>query len=284
MIIDWKTIFAGIAIVVSLISLFISIKNYRFSRRQHAEKQDLDFRKILAAEHKPYLELYHKELLKIKAISNDLSSLLNTTNSNIGTLFQKYSVKSLVNYDNLGCTYDQTHELIKQAFQRELSWQTPENIYSRLTFFKNVDFKDYDGLNPDFFNFQSIKKNIVMLEDLIPNENKSKLYNDFLLEIDSLATFFDSNDESIKESIEILENELMKNSFEEFPLKYSYKLYRLYKQLLNLLKFISQSRIQLIFKYERTPYLKTNTIVFIGANIAIINALLNAVVFSYLEE
>lgn len=284
---DWRTLFSGFAIIIASISLFISIKNYKFSKQQHQEKQDFDFKKTLASEHKSYIDLYSQELQKIKKITDNLSHLLVSTNSNIGLSFEKYENNFLTEHfitRHLRHIYDETHELIKDSFKNQLSWQTPQYIYSRLTYFKNLRFDDDDSLNPDILYIKQIKKNVQLLSCSINQDDQSKLYNDFLSILKELAVFFEKINDEIIKSTEILENALIKNSFEEFKLENNYKLYRLYIQLINFLKFVSHCRIQQVIEYEKNPNFKINNIVFIGANICIINELLLRVSFNIWEE
>lgn len=124
---------------------------------------------------------------------------------------------------------------------------------------------------------------MAILEKSIDKNQQQKFYSDFLIEIKPTVEFFQKILPDIKISIENLENGLEDNKIENFNLQQNYRAYRLYIQLLNFLKLIDKSWIPLLLDYDQEPYLPISKIVYIGANMSILNELISRVHGSYWE-
>ena len=283
---DFKVIFSGIAVVISFVALIASFISLYYSRQQHKENKALAIEKFIIENSKFYIELYNQEYKKIKKITGDLSILLVQTNTNIGSLFEKYENSYRKDHDistYLRHIYNDTHELIMKSFKSELSYQSPGNLYWRLAYFKNITLDDENKVNNNIeFGFD-IKNGIAILEKSINKNKQQKLYDDFLIEIKPTVEFFQKILPDIKLSIENLENGLDQNKIENFSLQQNYRAYRLYIQLLNFLKLIDKSWIPLLLDYDQEPYLPISKIVYIGANMSILHELISRVSGSYWE-
>lgn len=87
---DFKIIFSGVAVVISFIALITSFISLYYSRKQHNENKALAIEKFIIENSKFYIELYNQEYKKIKKTTSGLATLLVQTNTNIGSLFEKY--------------------------------------------------------------------------------------------------------------------------------------------------------------------------------------------------
>ena len=288
--IDLKTVFAGIAVFISVLSYFKAKRSLEYSQKQHEENKAITLKEFILSKSEFYIDLYNTEYLKINKLTGELSTLCASTNTNIGLLFDHHE-NNFRNEESgfqkaLRHVYDETHKLIMESFKDEISWQTPENLYWRLAYFKKIDISlgDEEDIN-NYIKFnQKIKQGIFLLSKSIDKNRQQELYDDFLKETKSIVNFLEKISKEVKVSIENLENGLQKNKIENFDLQQNYKVYRLYKQLLNFLKLIDQSRINSLQSYERDPYLPISKIVYIGANMSILNQLIFRVSGSYWED
>ncbi len=285
---DFKTIFAGIAVILSVISLFIARKSFEYSKESHQENKRINYDNFITSESKYYIELYSNEHIKFKQFNNDLSTVMGSANRSIGELFELYENKYKKEQNisqALRHIYVDTHELISKVYEKDLSWQTPEYIYNQMNYFRNIHIDlDLKRINEYILNDERIKNNLNILSKSINKEDGQKIYDDFLLKIKPVNLLINDKLEDIKKSIQNLEEGLDKNKAENFDLQENYKLYRLYrlyKQLLNHLKMIERSWIKSLLKYDKTPFLPIIRIVYIGANMTMINELIFRVNGSY---
>lgn len=287
--IDFKTLFSGIAVIVSIFSYDKARKSLKLSQKQHEENQRLNIRQALSIQYKEYIEIYNSEFEKHKQLTSELSTLINRTNSSIGDIFDFYD-NGYRSEKNQGKharhVYNEAHELIKKVFQDELSWQTPECIKDRLSYYRHLDLSSCETEDKGFHLHydKSIKENIYTLNKAINPENKDKFTQDVLSKIYEFKQFYDKNKKTISSSILALENGLSKNKLEEFKLQENYELYRLYKQFLYLLKHIQKSSIIFLSNDQDTKYINIGDIIAYGADMSIINNLILNVSFLTYEK
>jgi len=288
--IELKTLFIGASSIAAFSSLFIALRSYKLAKKAYNLNEntyqlnkDIAENEYIDTNSKPYIKIYNEELKNIKKVTNRLSHLLISTNSNLGHTFENY--QNSYNKENginkhLRHIYDETHELIAKSFDDELSYQTPENIYSRLAGFKNINISiDLErNITGNEYKSKQIITNIAILTNSINNPDQEKLYKDFTDAMKEIVEFLVSIKENIESSMKKLEDGLSDNQIENFNLQENYKLYKLYKQLLIFSKLINQSKITAI---EDNPYLPISTIIYYGSNMHILNEILLRVSFRY---
>jgi len=288
--IDLKTLFAGIAVFISILSYNKAKRSLEYSQKQHEENKAIALKEFILSKSEFYIDLYNIEYLKISKLTNELSALCVLTNTNIGLLFDSYENNFRNEQDGfnqaLRHIYNETHELIMKSFKDEISWQIPENLYWRLAYFKKIDINlgDEKDIN-DYIKFdKEIKKGIFLLSKSIDKKNQQQFYDDFLTKMKPITTYLEQISKEIQISIKNLENGLQKNKIENFDLQQNYQVYRLYEQLLNFLKLIDQSKINSLQDYDQSPYLPISKIIYMGANMSILNQLIFRVRGSYWED
>lgn len=252
-----------------------------FTKEKTRKDEELGYNKYLIENSKKYIDIYNKELKKTKENTEKFSFLLNNTNKKIGELFDCFQTKN--SNKCLRHIYDEVIEDIEKNFHIELSYQTTENIYSRLAYFKNINLNIDKEITfiKDFFLSKNIYKNLQILENSI--SQKDKLYTEFIAEMHDFVDYHTNILPHIEQSIKNLENSLTDNKIEVFKFKENYKAYRLYKQLLLFLKYIEQTRIPTLIQDKEIPFLPISQIVYIGANLKIINEVLLRVYYDYYE-
>lgn len=284
--IDYKTVFAGVAVVISALSYQKARKSLKLSQEQHEENKKLNIRKALSEQYKEYVETYNDEFNKHKQIMSDLSTLLNRTNSSIGDIFDFYDNKFRTEYNERMYArhiYNEVNELIMKSFQEELSWQTPENIKFRLNYYRDINVESLESKNQNKVSpyDQTIQNDMHTLDRLVDKNKKKEFFSDIMQKVLEVRNFFKTHEETISSSIVVLERGLAKNKLEEFKLQENYELYRFYIQLLHLLRHIQKSSINYISDKDY-PYLYTGKIVAYGADMSMINDLiLNVSFFTY---
>lgn len=284
--IDYKTVFAGLAVVISVLSYLKASKSLKFSQVQHEENKKFNLRKALSEQYKEYVTTYNDEFNKHNQMMSDLSTLLNRTNSSIGDIFGFYDNKFRTEYNDRKYArhiYNEAHELIMKSFQEELSLQTPEFIKEVLNYYRDLNIESLETRNKNllFPYEQTIQNDIYTLDRLVDKDKKKDFFSDVMEKILEVRNFFKTNEEAINSSIVLLERGLAKNKLEEFKLQENYELYRFYTQFLCLLKHIQKSPITYISD-KNFSYLYTGMIVEYGADMSIINDLiLNVSFFTY---
>ena len=276
---DTKTIFIGLSTLVSFSSLVIAIKSYRFTKEKNEKDRELEYSNYLIENSKKYVDLYNSELKKTKENTDNFSHLLVKTNIKIGELFDFFQTKT--SSKHLSHIYDEVIEDIEKNFDIELSYQTTENIYDRLARFKNINLnidKEITFIDNTFLS-KKIYENLQVLENSI--SQKDQLYTVFIAEMHDFIQYHTNILAHVKESIKNLENGLSDNKIETFNFQENYKAYKLYKQLLLFLKYIEQTRIPTLIQNKEVPYLPISQILYIGANLKIINEVLLRVYFNY---
>jgi len=288
--IELKTLFIGAPSIAAFSSLLIALRSYKLAKKAYSLSENTyQFNKDIAENEyiirnsKPYIEIYNRELKSIKKVTNRLSHLLVSINSHLGYTFESY--QNSYNKENgiskhLRHIYDETHELIAKSFEDELSYQTPENIYSRLSGFKNINIGiDLErNITGNEYKSKQIISNIAILTNSINDADQKKLYKDFIDAMKKIVEFIVSIKGDIESSMKNLEDGLSDNQIENFNLQENYELYKLYKQLLIFSKLINQSEITAI---EDNPYLPISTIIYYGSNMHILNEVLLRVSFRY---
>jgi hypothetical protein len=284
--IDYKTMFAGIAVVISALSYQKARRSLKLSEEQHEENKNLNIRKALSEQYKEYVDIYNNEFHKHNQMMSDLSTIINKTNSRIGDIFDFYDNKFRTEYNDRMYArhiYNEVHELISKSFQEELSWQTPENIKFRLNYYRNINVESLESKNQNKVSHydQTIQNNMYTLDQLVDKTKKKEFFNDVMQKILEVKNFFKNHEETVKSSIVVLERGLAKNKLEEFKLQENYELYRFYIQLLYLLRHIKKSSINYISDKD-FQYLYTGKLVAYGADLSMINDLiLNVSSFTY---
>ena len=283
--IDYKTVFTGLAVMISGLSYLKASKSLKLSQAQHEENKKLNLRKALAEQYKEYVEIYNDEFNKHNQMLSDLSALLNRTNSSIGNIFDLYDNKFSADYNDrkyASHIYNEVHELIMKSFQEELSWQSPGNIKEKLDYYRDINIESLETENRNFgFPYaQTIQNYIYILDQLVNKDKKKDFFSNVIQKILEVRNFLKKNEEAINSSIIALKRGLIKNKLEEFKLQENYELYRFYIQLLYLLEHIQKSSINYID--IESSYLYTGKIVAYGADMSIINDLiLNVSFFTY---
>ena len=274
-----KTIFIGISTLVAFISLIISMKSYRFTKKRSEEDREIEYNKYLNENSKKYINIYNKELKNTKESTEGFSHLLVSTNTKIGELFDLFRNKT--SSKHLRHIYDEIIEDIEKNFDSELSYQTVENIYNRLAYFKNINLNEDNEITflDNSHLSEKIYKNLQILENSVSNKNE--LYKEFISIMDDFIKYRANILNTIKQSIKNLEDSLNDNQIETFNFQENYKAYKLYKQLLLFLKYIEQTRISLLIQSKEPPFLPISQIIYIGANLKIINEMLLRVYFNH---
>lgn len=284
--IDYKTMFAGIAVVISALSYQKARRSLKLSEEQHEENKKLNIRKALSEQYKEYVDIYNDEFHKHNQMMSDLSTLINKTNSSIGDIFDFYDNKFRTEYNDRMYArhiYNEVHELISKSFQEELSWQTPENIKFRLNYYRDINVESLESKNQNKVSpyDQTIQNDMYTLDQLVDKTKKKEFFSDVMQKILEVKNFFKNHEETVNSSIVVLERGLAKNKLEEFKLQENYELYRFYIQLLYLLRHIQKSSINYISDKD-FPYLYTGKLVAYGADLSMINDLiLNVSSFTY---
>lgn len=284
--IDYKTVFAGLAVIISALSYQKASKSLKVSQEQHEENKKLNIRKALSEQYKEYIEIYNHEFNKHDQMMSDLSTLINRTNSSIGDIFDFYDNNFRTEHNDRKYArhiYNEVHELILKSFQEELSWQMPENIKFRLHYYRDLDTESLETKSKNRISpyDQAIQNDMYTLDQLVDKNKKKEFFNDVMQKILEVRNFFEKHKETINSSIILLERGLVKNKLEEFKLQENYELYHYYIQFLNLLKHIQKSPINYISDKE-FPYLYTGRIIAYGADMSMINDLiLNVSFFTY---
>lgn len=164
----------------------------------------------------------------------------------------------------------------------ELTWQNPQYIYSHLSIFKNLypelDFKNkllslekskcknsgVLGLS-DLLNATLFRKQFLELTCSINENNFLEIYNQIITQCQPLINYLSKIKLPIKHSLNELEINYNKNKLEPFKLYEDSRLYDNFCQLMNLLTFINQSRLNSFINIKsRAPYNTLSQILYIG--------------------
>lgn len=298
-------IYHYIAIFISTLSLGVSIFTFRQSYKLNLDTRNLNFRKVLSEQFDEYSTLLHSEYWKLKDDLSNLSSILCHTNSGIGQIFDEYDSRE----KNMSSEYQRylrhlyvdLHRDIASSFEYELSWQTTENIYSRLEIFRHLDH-EYDlkkvkkpnnifsSKENNTYNDYTLKESkafidsFIELTESIKVSDSMEFYNEFVEKCNNLIKALKQIQIKCKKSYNFLESATIKNNLQEFKLWEYSPLYTKYNRFKCLMNFIDKTRISDLESISESPYLTVSQIVYYGANIDMINKLLCKTIFSFEES
>jgi hypothetical protein len=298
-------IYHYLAITISLISLGISIYTYKKTYKLNLQSSNLNVRKSISEQFDEYSTLLHSEYCKLNEDLSKFSTILSCSNTVIGNVLDKYDSRSSntsKNYQKcLRHIYCDLYRDITASFKYELSWQTTENIYYRLSVIRDLRTTDLNTTTAYWQNlFQSntntnqypestliesegFIKSFVELTESIDESKYKNLYNETVNACGELKEFLKDIKPRCKESYDLLESGVIKNNLQEFKLWEYSPLYTRYRQFQRLLKLIDQSRLCSLNIVEDTPHLTLSQIVYFGANIDMINNLLCSTLCGFRE-
>lgn len=252
--ISLETLLSVLALVISVVSLYLSYKKYKLGDIHHKEILQFEITKHNDEKLKPYQDLYYNEFLKIKEILQNIPVL----NDRIALLFHQYS-KDKKEY--LNHTYLDIESFILKTLGDEIWWQNIENLNSKISSVTSLGIGGYHM-------FSNIESDVLKLENLLDKTLYTKLELDYIDVFTEFGSYFKSVEEDLKIALEKYSNILHKAQKEE--INFNYKLHREYQQIVNLLKFMLSLIGEINVNLYGTIKTLTQAIIIMGVKLRII--------------
>lgn len=287
-----------IPIGISVLSLFISVYTFRATYKLNLDTRNLSHRRAFSEEFKEYSDLLHEEFWKIKGDLSELSGILCMTNSEIGNIFDMYDGRNKPHTKALRHVYADLYRAVTKRFKSQLSWQTYQYIHFELSSLKDLDpGRDFEKKQQRVFPFFKKKEVWFWNRGLISSESFAEEFRELTRSIDAnkyqsidmdvmrtckrLEEFMIQMKMKCLESYELLDSGIGKNSLQEFKLHESPSLHTRYVRYQCLMEFIYQSNLSDLNSQMKIPYPSIGRTIYFGANIDMINHLINETIFSF---
>lgn len=252
-----------LTISVSCVSAVVALSALALNRRTAAEQKTLkhaafhqDSRALAATHHAPYSELLFQVEQETEQATGELTAAAHEALDRIYMLVDQHSTESGLRPARH--LYHEACELIFRAFKGQLGWQRGLNLVSRYQTFRYgedfavdpnqfpklrkqvrkelIDFERWYKEDPN----EALERRLVaspsfvlLLENLrarLPEDRRQALFHSGLEAINEYRAAHHENEDSIRRGYQKLKDGLVKNTYEEFSLKESPRLFQRYTE------------------------------------------------------
>lgn len=255
-----EIILSGIAICISIYSLYLSKKNITQQNIHHWENLKFKKEKDYYEKKKYYDDEYYNELIKSKSIIQNIPIL----EDKIGLLFHFYSKNES---DYLNSIYENIENSIIQSLGDEIEWQTTDRLMGKISWVAITTA----GTSSGHIYEDNIKDNLDKLKNSLNRLKYKELERDFLIIHNEFSKYFTEIEVDTNKSIERINNITKKAENEPSSI------YSNLERLSRLLELMSRSKLnKSINQYEDIDIL-VEDIVEAGIRLKIIDELKNSI-------